>query len=423
MADAVAYESNVPPLKIYCVTWNVKAIHPLQVNFMGLLSPLWKRSISPEQLPDVFSFGFQEIVEMSAQQIFSTDLNRRFIWESQLMNCLNDAFGVGTYRVLSSLNLVGILLVVVVKADRLHFFRRVECFSRKTGLNGITGNKGTIGIRAFYGCRPICFLCSHMASGHESVSLRNKEYWNTLTESTFPSGAMILDNDAMVWSGDFNYRLDISAEESAPLLRARDIPQLLPHDQLSKERKNNNIFACFEEQPILFPPTYRFIVNSDLYDTSQRIPGWTDRIFSRGLQLKGYNWLEDVMESDHRPVYSFLYYETNYNPSHSGPAPSTVMQRPNDNDYLRQFRSQSPSQSIEAFRRSHESLQSASNDQPDVPKHLDRPGAIGQQEANLIDFSEQRTSSDQPSNGILPVVLASNTHSLSSLPNIDRWWE
>jgi len=39
----------------------------------------------------------------------------------------------------------------------------------------------------------------------------------------------------------------------------------------------------FNEGDIDFPPTYKFDVGSDVYDTSdkQRVPSWTDRILCR----------------------------------------------------------------------------------------------------------------------------------------------
>jgi synaptojanin len=97
---------------------------------MSLLRPLWQLS-DDLQLPDIIYFGFQEIVEMSAHQIISTDLNKRIIWEQEIINLLDSGFGPGTFRLLTSVSLVGILSIIAVRSDLLPFFRRVECFSRK----------------------------------------------------------------------------------------------------------------------------------------------------------------------------------------------------------------------------------------------------------------------------------------------------
>ena len=80
----------------------------------------------------------------------------------------------------------------------------------------------------------------------------------------------------------------------------------------------------YEEGPILFRPTYRYNLNSDEYDTGEkmRIPAWTgdglyidtplrvshsptDRILYRGqnLDLEKY-FRAELKSSDHRPVYA-----------------------------------------------------------------------------------------------------------------------
>lgn len=63
-------------------------------------------------------------------------------------------------------------------------------------------------------------------------------------------------------------------------------------------------FAGYDEGPLVFAPTYRYDLHSDIYDTSekQRIPAWTDRILYRGIKiyLKKYDRAE-LRGSDHRP--------------------------------------------------------------------------------------------------------------------------
>lgn len=43
------------------------------------------------------------------------------------------------------------------------------------------------------------------------------------------------------------------------------------------------VFRDFIEAPINFPPTYKYDIFSDDYDTSEknRIPSWTDRVLFR----------------------------------------------------------------------------------------------------------------------------------------------
>jgi synaptojanin len=80
-----------------------------------------------------------------------------------------------------------------------------------------------------------------MASGQESVSIRNKEYWTTFEESIFPSGHNIQDHECIIWTGDFNYRLDMSADAASAWLQSKEYAQLLPFCQVS----NLRIFFVF----------------------------------------------------------------------------------------------------------------------------------------------------------------------------------
>ncbi|KAF8971023.1 hypothetical protein BGZ46_010347 [Entomortierella lignicola] len=118
----------------------------------------------------------------------------------------------------------------------------------------------------------------------------------------------IFSCDYIFWSGDLNYRLDLSqcdgsltsnkkkkskhsedmlSNSTMPDLTASEIVhaikqgrlrQLYSHDQLSAQRKTMNVFRGFHEAPLAFPPTYKFRMGSNEYDISKRVPAWTDRI-------------------------------------------------------------------------------------------------------------------------------------------------
>ncbi|CAF5102013.1 unnamed protein product [Rotaria magnacalcarata] len=69
------------------------------------------------------------------------------------------------------------------------------------------------------------------------------------------------------------------------------------------------VFREFIEGPIKFPPTYKYDVGSDEYDTSEkaRTPSYTDRILWRSIfpnvQTKQlYYGRAEVKTSDHRPI-------------------------------------------------------------------------------------------------------------------------
>ena len=73
------------------------------------------------------------------------------------------------------------------------------------------------------------------------------------------------------------------------------------------------MFREFHEGPIQFPPTYKYDVGSDIYDTSEkaRIPSYTDRILYRNMSDNVQNQLvyygrAEVKTSDHRPVSALI---------------------------------------------------------------------------------------------------------------------
>ncbi|KAF9354633.1 hypothetical protein BGX34_010892 [Mortierella sp. NVP85] len=119
----------------------------------------------------------------------------------------------------------------------------------------------------------------------------------------------IFSCDYIFWTGDLNYRLDLSqsdgslskkkskkkSKHSEDLLSQSTMPdltageivhairqghlrQLYSHDQLSAQRKTMNVFRGFHEAPLAFPPTFKFQMGTDQYNISKRVPAWTDRV-------------------------------------------------------------------------------------------------------------------------------------------------
>ena len=94
------------------------------------LSPWLCPPVDPsQQQPEIVAIGFQEIVELSPQQIMSTDPYRRQAWEDAVKNCLNtnaQSNSSEEYVLLRGGQLVGASLSVFVKASILPFIKNVE---------------------------------------------------------------------------------------------------------------------------------------------------------------------------------------------------------------------------------------------------------------------------------------------------------
>jgi hypothetical protein len=139
---------------------------------------LCPRTSSSEE-PAIVAIGFQEIVELSPQQIMNSDPTRKQAWEEAVKRTLNrHAQEVGSehYVLLRSGQLVGAALCIFVKASDLKNIKNVEGSVKKTGLSGMAGNKGAVTIRMEYANTQICFVTAHLAAGFANYDERNKDY-------------------------------------------------------------------------------------------------------------------------------------------------------------------------------------------------------------------------------------------------------
>ena len=103
--------------------------------------------------------------------------------------------------------------------------------------------------------------------------------------------------DAVIFLGDFNYRLNVprleielakeekrramsQPTEEALAKAAYEMESVFEYDQLHRERSQGKVFALYKEERIDFVPTYKYDKHSDEYDSSpkMRSPAWTDRI-------------------------------------------------------------------------------------------------------------------------------------------------
>ncbi|XHG05215.1 hypothetical protein AWENTII_008459 [Aspergillus wentii] len=260
--------------------------------------------------PEIFAVGFQEIVELSPQQIMSTDPTTRKVWENAVRNCLNDrsrSKGAGKYVLLRSGQLVGAALMIYVKEDALKQIKNVEGSVKKTGLSGIGGNKGGCAIRFEYSNTRICFITAHLAAGFANYDERNNDYETIDCGLRFQKNRSIEDHDTIIWLGDFNYRIGLGNQIVRDLILQGDYQRLYDNDQLNLQMITGRAFQFYSEGRILFPPTYKYDIGSDEYDTSEkaRIPAWCDRVLWKGTNTRQTHYdTADLRLSDHRPVWA-----------------------------------------------------------------------------------------------------------------------
>lgn len=289
---------------IFAGTWNVNGRAPSE----SLLPWLFPRESVEE--PDIFVLGFQEIVPLTAQQILQTDPEKRQMWEHRILDALEKRPNKKhEYVILRSEQLVGAALIIAVKSELTSVIRNVEAANRKTGLRGMSGNKGACGIRLQYYDTTFCFLTAHLAAGHNNMDERNMDYRTIAGGLHFLKGKTIDGHDNVIWVADTNYRIDLENETVRSLALDDDYDSLLAADQLRQAMDANLAFNGYQEGPLLFRPTYRYDLGTDNYDTSEkmRIPAWTDRVLYRGkdIDLTVYHRAE-LKGSDHKPVYAIF---------------------------------------------------------------------------------------------------------------------
>ena len=280
--------------------------------YEDLSSWLCKSPGSEAPDPDIIAVGFQEIVELSPQQIMSTDPAHRTLWENAVKrtinsNSLSQADPNDSYLLLRSGQLVGAALMIFVKASILSSIKDVEGSVKKTGLSGIAGNKGAVAIRMDVDSSSLCFVTAHLAAGFANYEERNKDYKTISSGLTFQKNRSIEDHDSIIWLGDFNYRIGLGHEVARQLVGAGDLETLYANDQLNLQMVAGMAFPFYSESRVTFSPTYKFDVGTDNYDTSEknRIPAWTDRVLRKGSNLRQTTYNSAPLRfSDHKPVYA-----------------------------------------------------------------------------------------------------------------------
>ncbi|OVA14834.1 Inositol polyphosphate-related phosphatase [Macleaya cordata] len=219
-----------------------------------------------------------------------------------------------------SKQMVGIYISIWVRKRLRRHINNLKVSPVGVGLMGYMGNKGSVAVSMSLFQTRLCFVCSHLTSGHKEgdEQRRNSDVYEILRRTRFPSvfhadqAETILAHDQIFWFGDLNYRLNMLDAEVRKLVARKQWDGLINSDQLIKELRSGHVFDGWMEGVIDFPPTYKYEFNSDKYvgeypkeGEKKRSPAWCDRIlwFGKGIKQLCYK-RADIRLSDHRPVSS-----------------------------------------------------------------------------------------------------------------------
>lgn len=308
--------SRTDTIHIMLCTYNLHG-NPYQGEPLGswLAMPRDKR-------PDFVAVGFQEVVNLDVQSVIAADTANRRTWERVLTEEINrqyrKSFGQraeGEYALVSSEQLVGVALLFFAHESAFPQIHNLQMVKHKTGLSGMAGNKGCVAMHMKLDDTSICIVAAHLASGATNVNERNSDFHAIRQGTRFQGGQHIDDHDYVFWLGDLNYRLDLSYQQACQMVAQNQIKSLLLYDQLSMQMEAGKVFRGYREAEVGFPPTYKFDVGTDTYDTSEkmRVPSWTDRIMYRGGDVRALEYYRDeVRLSDHKPVLAMMQFKVVY---------------------------------------------------------------------------------------------------------------
>lgn len=298
--------STMRSVSVFTGTWNLAGRGPSGESLLPFLFPT-------KEEPDIIAIGLQEVVPLTPQQILLTDPDKLRIWETIIVDAVaKRAEKSSRYIPLRSEQLVGTAMIILIKETLLPHVRQVEAATKKTGLKGMSGNKGGVAIRLNIYDTSFCFVTAHFAAGKSNVEERNADFHTINRELGFNMGRTIDNSHHSIWFGDFNYRIEGTNEEIRPLCDRGDLEELSKRDQLLRAKDARQAFLGYKESMLVFLPTYKYDFRSQIYDTSEkmRVPAWTDRILYKSnypfkMDLMLYDRAE-LLTSDHRPVFALF---------------------------------------------------------------------------------------------------------------------
>ncbi|CAG8485344.1 14345_t:CDS:2 [Acaulospora colombiana] len=323
-------------IKVLICSWNIDASKPSDLERSHDATKFLRLWFTSTESPDIIVIGFQEIIDLeSGKQTAKTiltkkktekqnaaNLTQRYkAWRDKLVKAVREYTAYGEkYEVISSEYLVGLFTCIFVKESERKHVKNIDIATKKTGLKGYHGNKGSIATRFTYDDSSMCFVNCHLAAGQTQITARNTDAANILDTTEFSirevnesvfvhggDGTAISDHEICFFSGDLNYRIDLPREQVLEAVEEKNFALLWEHDQLFRQRSSNPGFRLlpFSEGVPNFAPTYKYNPGEDEYDTSEkrRTPAWCDRILYRGPRIKQEHYRRyECNVSDHRPI-------------------------------------------------------------------------------------------------------------------------
>lgn len=223
----------------------------------------------PKQTADIYVISLQEMVGLNVMNVVlnssaSEDASKK--WQERLASTLE-----GTnqnYSLIFSKYLIGLQIFVFAKDSITPLISDVRSSVVYTGWNGVTGNKGGIGLRFQIMDSSVCFICAHFHANRENLAARNADYFS------------ILDNSIFVPT------VTLSSSKQDKLfknLRKYKRPTLIPNNEATNNNNNNNSNNSSE---------------TDQTKSVTRIPSEDFSVFSQSYLQKKTNKVFNILDHD-----------------------------------------------------------------------------------------------------------------------------
>jgi hypothetical protein len=248
-------------------------------------------------------------------------------WMADILTAFKSGDGLrgNGYEMVATTTLWAIHIMVYAKADVKKHLSGIRTAEEATGMGGIMGNKGGVGVGFIYkDATRFCFIGSHLAARAKRMNERRQNFMD-IAEKMKPllleKGTEFLHQyDYVFWAGDLNYRINIldgsgydtelEFKTVLDMIKDKKFAELQTHDQLRREMEDGRVFYGFQEAPITFGPTYRMVRQCHDYSNKRfQAPSYTDRVLWKakvGLEenvtCNNYSANFKLMQSDHRPV-------------------------------------------------------------------------------------------------------------------------
>jgi hypothetical protein len=248
--------------------------------------------LSKDNLPDLYVISFEEIVELNAGNVLiSSNDDLIEIYKSKIVSelCKNES-----YDFLMQKNLVGILIFILVKSKLHDEIKNLNITETKTGILGF-GNKGNYMVKFKFKNKDFVFVTGHLSAGDEKNDFdkRTNELTNIFQNLTEDNKTM--KNLLYFICGDLNFRIDLPKEKFyeicsynynnnyknkdkekriSEIQAKKCIYELKKYDEMSLIKEKFSDYNL-KEGTINFPPTYKYIKESLIYN-DKRTPSWID---------------------------------------------------------------------------------------------------------------------------------------------------